>query len=91
LNKTTMTGDRFIEAFLGGLSVEGLKHRDKDRRAEFRRGSQGEQSGNPDATRCGQQGRNGPHNLEHAKLMQRFAAERPDLEPALLADGIALE
>jgi hypothetical protein len=87
-----MTGDRFIEAFLDGLSVEGLKHRDKDRRAEFRRGypraSKAEIQMLLDA---GNKAGTVPHNLEHAKLMQRFAAERPDLEPALLADAIALE
>ena len=38
LNKTTMTGDRFIEAFLDGLAGEGLKHGNKARRAEYRRG-----------------------------------------------------
>ena len=38
LNKTAMTGDRFIEAFLDGLAGEGLKHGNKARRAEYRRG-----------------------------------------------------
>jgi hypothetical protein len=70
LNKTTMTGDRFIAAFLDGLAVEGLKHRDKDRRAEFRRGY-------PRASEveirmlldAGSKAGAVPHNLEHAKLI----------------------
>jgi hypothetical protein len=37
-NTTTMTSDRFIAAFLSGLSEEGLNHGLKiDRHAEYRR------------------------------------------------------
>jgi hypothetical protein len=131
LSKSTMTGDRFIETFLNGLSLDGLKHGNKDRRAEFRRGypraSEAEIQMLLDA---GSKAEVVPHNLDHARLilsdnvfplpsvtkqaskrwpvpdkrlyssvgsliiaraMQRFAAENPDLAPALMADAITLE
>jgi hypothetical protein len=70
LNKTTMTGDRFIEAFLNGLAGEGLKHGNKDRRTEYRRG-------NPHASEAeiqmlldaGEKAGAVPHNLDHARLI----------------------
>src|ERR1700730_6448659 len=71
MNNTTMTGDRFIAAFLDGLSEEGLNHGKKaNRRAEYRRGY-------PKATEAeiqmmldaGNKAGAVPHNLEHAKLI----------------------
>src|SRR5882757_10431590 len=65
-----MTGDRFIEAFLDGLAGEGLKHGNKARRAEYRRGypraSEAEIQMLLDA---GNKAGAVPHNLEHAKLI----------------------
>jgi len=65
-----MTGDRFIEAFLDGLAGEGLKHGNKARRAEYRRGyphaSDAEIQMLLDA---GNKAGAVPHNLEHAKLI----------------------
>ena len=70
INKTTTTSDRFIAAFLDELSRDGLEHRDKDRRAEFRRGY-------PKASEAviqmlldaGEKAGAVPHNLDHAKLI----------------------
>jgi hypothetical protein len=70
-NTTTMTSDRFIAAFLSGLSEEGLNHGLKiDRRAECRRGypkaSDAEIQMLCDA---GEKAGAVPHNLDHARLI----------------------
>ena len=67
MNKTTMTGDRFIAAFLDDLSKEGLIHGSP---AQYRRGypkaSDDEVQMLFDA---GKKAGAVPHNLEHAKLI----------------------
>jgi hypothetical protein len=71
MNKTTMTGDRFIAAFLSSLAEEGLKHdQTADRRAEYRKGypkaSEAEIQMLFDA---GEKAGFVPHNLDHARLI----------------------
>jgi len=70
LNRTTMTGIRFIEAFLHGLAGEGLKYGNKSRRAEYRRGySHASEAAIQMLLDAGNKAGAVPHNLDHARLI----------------------